>query len=271
MHKRRLLACSSLLLVSSMAIGAEVSIAPIVWPTIAFGEPGYTPNGSFTVGVADSPGCTGIYTVNSSPVTTSAPDGSTPPFTAVVTYIGFPQGNFLFANAGWGLYTTTVTNTNAACGESPIVRTIGLVDQTVGVSPTSGPRGTQLTISGSQCVGAGFYGSWAIFAPGVDPSSGSPIAAGDVLVDPAGNWSDTSTVPLGAPLGTYTVFAACVDQLPNGRPAPETIVFEYGSGSFEVTAPIAAAPIPTLSQWAMVFLFGLLAFGAMDSLRRRRG
>lgn len=36
-------------------------------------------------------------------------------------------------------------------------------------------------------------------------------------------------------------------------------------------APAVVAPVPTLSQWAMIVLSGLLACGAIFTLRRRRG
>ncbi len=82
-----------------------------VSPTCPAEADGYTANGSFTVTVTDNPECAGTYTINATPVAGSGPGGSTPPPTTTVTYIGFPQGAFLFANAGAGQYTLTVTQT----------------------------------------------------------------------------------------------------------------------------------------------------------------
>lgn len=84
----------------------------IVAPTRAFGESGYVPDGSLTVTVGNGD-CAGTYTINASPIPASGPGGSTPPLTTAITYIGFPQGNFEFANAGPGGYTVTVTETGA--------------------------------------------------------------------------------------------------------------------------------------------------------------
>lgn len=85
--------------------------ATAVPPTCPFASPGYTPNGSFTVTVTNGSTCAGTYTVNAAPVAGSGPAGSTPPLTTVTTYIGFPAGAFLFANAGAGTYNVTVTET----------------------------------------------------------------------------------------------------------------------------------------------------------------
>jgi hypothetical protein len=87
--------------------------ATTIRPTCPFGTANYVANGSFTVAVTNGSTCAGTYTVNAVPVAGSGPAGSTPPSTTVVTYIGFPAGNFLFANAGAGQYTVTVTETGA--------------------------------------------------------------------------------------------------------------------------------------------------------------
>ncbi|MFN8347476.1 MAG: T9SS type A sorting domain-containing protein [Spirosomataceae bacterium] len=84
--------------------------------------------GSFTIQVGDGIGCTGTFTVNAAPVAGSGPGGTTPAPTTVTTYIGFPQGAFLFANATQGQYTVTVTETNNACtyATDPVVFTVTL-------------------------------------------------------------------------------------------------------------------------------------------------
>lgn len=119
-----------LLLLPCNPANASIVSSSVVLPT------GLTTNdGSITTTVADSPGCTGAtYTVNASPVASSGPGGSTPPFTSVVTYIGFPAGPFLFANAGFGQYTITVSTTSV-CTEAPNVSTVTLTPP----APTSIP------------------------------------------------------------------------------------------------------------------------------------
>lgn len=93
-----------------------------------------TPNGQFTINVADG-NCAGTYTVQAAPVAGSAPDGSNPPFTTITAYIGFGQGNFLFANAGIGQYDVTVTQTDANCAFDPGVNPFSTVITIVGATP----------------------------------------------------------------------------------------------------------------------------------------
>ncbi|MBK6401448.1 MAG: IPTL-CTERM sorting domain-containing protein [Rhodocyclaceae bacterium] len=119
----------SAFLLAGVAQAATVSYVTVP-PTLPFTDPGYTPNGSITATVADTPDCTGgTFTVNASPIAASGPGGSNPPLTTVVTYIGFPAGNFLFANAGYGGYRITTTTTACAAGTppAPIVNTVAVL------------------------------------------------------------------------------------------------------------------------------------------------
>lgn len=119
-----------LLLLPCHPANASIVSSSVVLPTGLA-----TNDGSITATVADSPGCTGAtYTVNASPVASSGPGGSTPPFTSVVTYIGFPAGPFLFANAGFGQYTITVSTTSV-CMEAQNISTVTLTPP----APTSIP------------------------------------------------------------------------------------------------------------------------------------
>jgi len=108
-----------------------------VAPTCPFASPGYVPNGSFTVNIIDGSSCAGTYTVNATPVVGSGPAGSTPPATTVTTYIGFPAGGFLFANAGAGSYTVTVTETGTCNPPTdPVVIVVVVPNGTDNVQPT---------------------------------------------------------------------------------------------------------------------------------------
>jgi hypothetical protein len=81
----------------------------ITSPTLPFGAPGYVANGLFNVTVTDGDCAGAYYTVGAEPISGSGPGASTPPVAVPIAYLGFPQGNFLFNNAGPGGYTVTVT------------------------------------------------------------------------------------------------------------------------------------------------------------------
>lgn len=108
----------------------------ITAPTCPFGSANYAPNGSFTVNVANGT-CVGTYTVSATPVVGSGPAASTPPATAVTSYIGFPAGNFLFNNAGAGSYTVTILETGACILEvDPTVINVVVPDGVDNTPPT---------------------------------------------------------------------------------------------------------------------------------------
>lgn len=113
-----------------------VTPTSVVSPACPFGTANYTANGSITINVANG-SCVGTYTVNATPVIGSGPQGSTPPNTTVTTYIGFPQGNFFFGNAGAGCYTITVTETGACNLQvDPTVIVVCVPDGIDAVAPT---------------------------------------------------------------------------------------------------------------------------------------
>jgi hypothetical protein len=65
-----------------------------------------------------------------------ARQASTPPPTNVTTYIGFPQGAYLFGNAGAGCYTVTVTETGPCNpGVDPVVIQVCVPDGMDMVAP----------------------------------------------------------------------------------------------------------------------------------------
>jgi len=110
--------------------------ATTVKPSCPFISPGYVPNGSFTVTVTNGSTCAGAYTVNAVPLPGSGPAGSTPPNTAMTTYLGAPAGAFFFGNAGAGCYTVTVTETGACNPPTdPVVTQVCVPDGTDMVAP----------------------------------------------------------------------------------------------------------------------------------------
>ncbi len=113
-----------------------ITVTPtVVSPSCPFATPNYAPNGSITINVANG-SCVGTYTVNAAPIAGSGPLGSTPPLTTVTTYIGFPAGNFLFANAGAGCYNITVTETTTCnLAVDPTVIQVCVPDGTDAVQP----------------------------------------------------------------------------------------------------------------------------------------
>ena len=110
-------------------IARDTNVFP---PSVPFKGQGYTADGHFTVKVYDTLTCSGTYTIYVSPVPNSAPDGTTPPTTFIVGYIGFPAGSFLFDGAGTGRYRVTVTQTdwNTICNytDNPLVFYVDIPD-----------------------------------------------------------------------------------------------------------------------------------------------
>jgi hypothetical protein len=109
----------------------------------------------------------------------------------------------------------------------------GFEPGTLSVTPSSGPLGTDFTVSGDQCDGG--VGEWRVYP--VD--SDELLAAGGDLADEAGVWQDgfpTGSSFITAP-GSYVVEADCgVD---------EEVLFSYEPVTFTVTAPPDTTPPDT--------------------------
>jgi hypothetical protein len=116
--------------------------------------------------------------------------------------------------------------------------TAGAAIGPVGVSPSSGPPGTAVTVSGSGC------GPGLIRSPSQDyvsvSSTSLPLGV-QVPVDSGGSWSTTFTVPPGTLPLPAAIAALCIT---DGLPSLVTI---YTPGTFTVTAasPPATSPPPT--------------------------
>ena len=116
---------------------------------------------------------------------------------------------------------------------------------TLSVTPSSGPGGTMITISGTGCVGANHFGGWSIFYG--DTATPPEVGTGFVASDPVtGAWSDTFTFAGDATEGDYVVIASCV--IDEFDPVGD---FDYTNGSFLLTAPVTTTteqPTTTTEQ-----------------------
>lgn len=239
--------------------------------SLPFSDPGYTANGSFTVSVTDVGTCVGTYTVNATPIAASGPGGSTPPFTTVTTYIGFPDGfPFLFANAGVGSYTVTVTQTGGGCvgAVSPkqlvaVVEQAAVGDYTVAVVTTPSQAfynyGTvSVTVTGTGgCVGT--FDLLLTPVPGSGPQGANPPATSPTSYTnvPAGTYTFSQA---GAGAYTVTVDETSGDCTPAVDPQTQTAV----------VAELAAA-IPALDGIGLGALALLLAVSGFVLAGRRLG
>lgn len=238
--------------------------------SLPFSDPGYAPNGSFTVSVANVGTCVGTYTVNATRVAGSGPGGSTPPFTTITTYIGFPEGNFLFANAGVGSYTVTVTQTgpNCAGAVSPkqltaIVEQAAVGDYTVSVVTTP----TQAFYA---------YGALSVTVAG----TGGCVGTYDILVTPVPGSGSQGTNPPATSPGSYSGVPAGTYLFDNAGAGAYTVTVEETSGDClplvdpktqtAVVAELAAA-IPTLDGLGLGALVLLLAVSGYFLAGRRLG
>jgi hypothetical protein len=119
------------------------------------------------------------------------------------------------------------------------------------VSPTSGPVGTVVDISGSGCLGPQGPGAVLVFAlfageelPPVDADPDNPVIA-----DAQGNWSfPVEILPEAAEAGTFDIAARCTVNDGSG-----TVIAEYSRVPFTVTdgtPPPAPAPEAPVAEMA---------------------
>jgi hypothetical protein len=238
--------------------------------SLPFSDPGYTADGAFTMEVVDG-SCAGAYTVNAQPVAGSGPEGSTPPITTVMTYIGFGQGTFLFNNAGIGDYQVTTTQTNTDCafdaGINPNVQTvtIGGAEPVLEVAPTFIDFGDQTfnTTSPPASVVLSNTGTGDLL---IDPVTGpaAPFAlaggscgAAPIIIPEGGSctldFEFTPTEP--------GVFMETVILESTSPGSPDTITLQGSSEN-----PIA---VPTMSRPGLALLMLVLMALAAVTLQRR--
>ena len=124
--------------------------------------------------------------------------------TAACTATGASATSCTVTGLAHGTYYFTVEAVNAAGNSAPSNQGSAVPSDAVILSPTSGPAGTSVTISGTGFTGGGTinHSSGVTFA-GTSVSIGSS----NITVGSSGNWSATFTVPTTAPHGSQTVTA----------------------------------------------------------------
>jgi hypothetical protein len=105
----------------------------------------------------------------------------------------------------------------------------------ISVTPSSGPAGTVVTVSGDGCIGEAGPGD--ILVALFDSTSDEPIDAfsGDVAED--GAWTFQLEFEATDPPGVYEFSALCF-----ASPESEDVIAAYGFASFELTAPATEPP-----------------------------
>lgn len=142
--------------------------------------------------------------------------------------------------------------------------------------------------SASPVINAGFGSAVPCAAYTTDPRKYKTVV---VTVSTAGTYTFTDAGPSDAAAAIYSTFdpasplsgcLASVDGLLDVNLAPGAytlLLSQWGNGgtdfSINVTGPApltsgAPAPVPTLSEWAMILLGAVLAGGAALQLHRRR-
>jgi len=231
---------------------------------------------SFTVTVVDAPDCAGTYTVSCSPIAGSGPGGSTPPLTNITAYIGFPQGNFFFGNAGEGEYAITVTNTNGAC--SPPVNPLMFKAWPTSYTPIFVPVAavpTDITVPSFVYTHTGYTPDGHFYVSVSE--TGSCVGTYSIFVQPVANSAPDGTTPpntviigyIGFPAGNFLFQNAGVGRyhVSVTQTNPFTICnYTDNPLEFEVEIP-DIRPIP-VADWALALGIALIAAVAFFRIRR---
>jgi hypothetical protein len=105
----------------------------------------------------------------------------------------------------------------------------------ISVTPSSGPAGTVVTVSGEDCVSEAGPGDLVVYL--FDSTSADPIEVFGGTVTEDGAWTSQLQVEATDPPGVYDFSATCFES-----PESETIVADYDFASFELTAPAPTGP-----------------------------
>lgn len=106
------------------------------------------------------------------------------------------------------------------------------------ITPTSGPAGTSITVSGDDCGGEQAFNAFVqvYFANETDI-----LNAVETEIAETGSWSTQLPVPAGTdPAGTYSVFATCF--IDNGEDVEVNL--EYEEVAFDVTGDVVTPSQP---------------------------
>lgn len=105
----------------------------------------------------------------------------------------------------------------------------------ISVTPSSGPAGTVVTVSGDDCIGEAGPGDLVVFL--FDSTSVEPIDIFGGTVAEDGAWTFQLQFEATDPPGVYDFSATCFES-----PESEKIVADYDFASFELTAPPTEQP-----------------------------
>lgn len=104
----------------------------------------------------------------------------------------------------------------------------------IGVTPGSGPAGTEFTVSGADCLGEMGPGDVEVYLFFGDAE---PDVFGGITPDAEGDWAVTLLVEDTDPVGVVDISATCFHS-----PESDEILADYDFTEFEVTEPPAAPP-----------------------------
>ena len=99
------------------------------------------------------------------------------------------------------------------------------------LAPESGPPGTTVSVSGRCAPPDGWGNGGAAFGM-YDQEGTATIPGIDIVLDPDGSWQGQLPIPEGTSAGTYTVWANCYGNDPNGDSGR---FHYYRNAAFEVT------------------------------------
>jgi hypothetical protein len=109
----------------------------------------------------------------------------------------------------------------------------------ISVTPTSGPAGTLVTISGAGCVTEAGPGDVEVYL--FNEGEEEPAETiGGIVPDAEGNWQTQGPVLPTDPIGVHPISATCFES-----PESDVVVADYDFAFFEVTAPPTTTPPTT--------------------------
>ena len=130
-----------------------------------------------------------------------------------------------------GVVATALVTLPAGAEEPPLLP--------ISVTPSSGPAGTLVTISGAGCVSEAGPGDVEVylFNEGQDEPAET---IGGIVPDAQGNWQTQGPVLPTDPIGIHPISATCFES-----PESDVVIADYDFATFEVTAPPVTTPPST--------------------------